>query len=118
MISKGNVFRGDIWLIDLDPTVGHEQSKKRPCVIISTDLFNNSSADLVVILPLTTKQKNVPWQVEIKAPDGGLKINSFIICDQIRTVSKQRLFGSRLGFLNSDTFKKIEKRIKILLEIY
>ena len=110
--------RGNICFVNLDPTVGHEQAKKRPCVIISTDLFNNSPAGLIVILPLTTKQRNIPWQIKVNPPEGGLKIASYIICDQIRTISKSRVLSKPLGSLTNQTLKEIEKRVKILLELY
>ena len=49
--------RGDVWIVDLDPTKGHEQAGKRPCLVISVDIFNQGPADLVMVLPITTKAK-------------------------------------------------------------
>ena len=49
MLKK--VLRGEIWFVDLNPVVEHEQAKKRPCLIVSSDKFNQSAADLVVIVP-------------------------------------------------------------------
>jgi len=50
------INRGDIWLINLDPTIGHEQSGIRPALIISDDLLNQSLAELVIVLPITSKK--------------------------------------------------------------
>ena len=47
--------RGEIWFVDLNPVVGHEQAKIRPCLIISHDTFNHGPANLHIILPLTSK---------------------------------------------------------------
>ncbi len=45
-------LRGEIWLADLNPTRGHEQSGRRPVIVLSEDLFNNGPADLVIVLPI------------------------------------------------------------------
>ncbi len=110
-------YLGEIWYVSLDPTVGHEQRNKRPCLIVSVNSFNFGPADLVVILPLTAKNKNIPWLVEVNPPEGGLKKQSFIICDQIRTVSKKRLSGKALGTISLLTLNKVKKRIKIILDL-
>ena len=108
---------GECWITNLNPTIGHEQAKIRLCLIISTNTFNHGPADLVVILPITTKMRKIWWHVKINPPEGGLKKTSFIICNQIRTISKQRLQGKPLGKVNPKTINEIEKRIKILLEL-
>ena len=51
--------RGEIWLADLSPVRGHEQSGRRPCLVISVDYFNQSPADLVIIVPVTTREKGI-----------------------------------------------------------
>lgn len=63
--------RGDVWLADLDPIRGHEQAGRRPCLIISTDLFNNGPAGLVMIVPLTTRARNIPTHVAVTPPEAG-----------------------------------------------
>ena len=89
-------FRGDIWTVDLDPTRGHEQAGRRPALVISVDLFNQGPADLVVVLPITSKAKGVPLHVGITPPEGGVRMPSYIKCEDIRSVSKQR-FGQVPG---------------------
>jgi mRNA interferase MazF len=49
------ITRGEIWLADLNPSRGHEQAGKRPCLIISVNMFNQGAAGLVVVLPITSK---------------------------------------------------------------
>ena len=109
--------RGEIWFAKLDPTVGHEQAKTRPCLIISTNKFNYGKSNIVVIVPLTSKNKNLSWHVKINPPEGGIKIPSNVICQQPRTISKKRLIGGPLGSITQNTLSKIEARIKILLDL-
>ena len=84
-------YRGQIWWVNLDPVVGHEQAKKRPCIVISDNIFNTGSSGLVVIIPITSKFKKLSWLVKIEPPEGGLHIISYVLCHQIRTVSLKRL---------------------------
>ena len=107
-------LRGEIWLVDLNPTVGHEQAGRRPCVVVSVDLFNQGPAELTAVLPVTSREKGIPFHVEIRPPEGGLKERSFIKCEDIRSVSKER-FSERWGEISSKTLAQVEDRLKILL---
>jgi mRNA interferase MazF len=106
--------RGDIWQVDLDPTRGHEQAGKRPALVVSVDPFNQGPADLVVVLPLTSKAKGIPFHVEVRPPEGGLRKRSFVKCEDIRSVAKERL-ERRLGVISSATLVAVENRLRILL---
>lgn len=108
--------RGEIWWVDLSPTKGHEQSGHRPAVIISANTFNHGPAGLVVVLPVTTTDRDIPLHVKIEPPEAGIEKPSVILCDQIRTISKSRL-TDRLGHLNSPTLQQIEHRLQILLRL-
>jgi mRNA interferase MazF len=100
-VSEPN--RGDVWSIRFDPTLGREQASTRPALVVSVDKFNHGPADLVVVLPK-------------EAPEGGLSTPSFIKCDDIRPVSKQRL--KRLyGTVSAQTMAEVEERIRILLNL-
>ena len=82
--------RGDVWMVDLNPTRGHEQAGIRPVLVISVDKFNHGPAGLVVMLPITTKAKGIPFHVLIDPPEGGLKMKSFIKCEEVRSIAKER----------------------------
>lgn len=112
MMAKSR--RGEVWLIDLNPARGHEQTGKRPALVISVDPFNFGSAGLVVVLPITTKDKKIPLHVKISPPEGGVKETSFIKCEDIRSVSTERLLA-RLGEVSKDTIAIVEDRARILL---
>ena len=110
-------FRGEIWNADLDPTRGREQAGKRPVLIVSTDRFNEGPAELVVIVPITSKGKGIPWHVPVKAgSDAGLTKDSFIMCEAIRCVARERL-AKRLGEIADPVLAEVEKRLRILLEL-
>jgi len=108
------VQRGEIWLVDLNPTKGHEQSGIRPGLVISVDQFNDCPAELVVLLPITTKEKRIPFHVRVAPAESGLREISYIKCEDIRSVAKERL-TKRLGCISRDTFDAVEDRLKILL---
>ena len=81
----------EVYLIDLDPTIGHEIKKTRPSVIISPDEMNENIGT-IIIAPMTTKSHNYPSRVKVNF----MKKNGWIILDQIRCIDKSRLV-KRLG---------------------
>ena len=91
------VKRGDIWLVNLDPTIGSEIKKSRPCVVISPPELN-SQLRTVMVAPMTTKGFAVPFRVPIT--HAGTK--GLIVLDQLRTVDKSRL-AKRLGATSTKT---------------
>jgi mRNA interferase MazF len=109
-----NPSRGEIWLVDLNPVRGHEQAGIRPGLVISVDAFNHGPAGLVVMIPVTTREKGIPLHVGIKPPQGGLEHPSFIKCEDVRSVAKERLVR-RLGRVTQETLAEVEDRLKILL---
>lgn len=108
--------RGEVWLVDLDPTRGHEQAGKRPCLVISVDPFNHGPAGLVVILPMTTKARGIPFHVEVVPPEGGTRARSFIKCEDIRSISTDRL-SQRWGIIAAATLAAVDDRLRILLAL-
>jgi mRNA interferase MazF len=90
------VKRFDVFLVNLDPTVGSEIQKTRPCVVISPDEMNRNIAT-VIVAPLTTKGKKYPTRVvcQFQGKEGQ------IVLDQIRTVDKTRLVKI-LGEISQD----------------
>src|SRR5262245_51942581 len=75
--------RGEVWFADLNPTRGREQAGQRPVLVISDDRFNASAAELVIVLPLTTRKKGIPYHVEISPPEGGMQQASYIKCEDV-----------------------------------
>jgi len=108
--------RGEIWQVDLGRTRGHEQAGARPGLVISVESFNAGPAGLVVVLPLTTRVKGIPFHVELDPPEGGLSERSFIKCEDIRSISMDRLV-SPLGAVSQATLARVEERVRILLGV-
>ncbi|MCC5602291.1 type II toxin-antitoxin system PemK/MazF family toxin [Nostoc sp. CHAB 5714] len=95
------VNRFDVFLVNLDPTIGSEIQKTRPCVVISPDEMNKYIAT-VIVAPMTTKGQSYPTRVacQFQGKDGQ------IVLDQIRTVDKTRLV-KKLGQIDSDKQKAV-----------
>lgn len=91
------VKRFDVFLIDLDPTVGVEIQKTRPCLVISPDEMNDNIRT-VIIAPMTTKSRPYPSRISCRFQGK----QGYIILDQIRTVDQQRL-QKRLGRIDQST---------------
>lgn len=107
-------LRGEIWLADLNPTRGREQMGRRPVLIISEDIFNRGPADLVIVLPITSRLRGIPAHVIITPPEGGLKSQSAIMCEAVRSISKGRLLR-HFGTISRAALESVEDRLTILL---
>lgn len=109
-------LRGEIWYCDFDPTRGHEQAMKRPALVVSTNAFNKGPADLVIVLPITSTARGITTHVKVSKPEGGVKHDSYILCEHLRSVSKERL-TKRWGAVAPATLANVERCIRILLEL-
>lgn len=108
--------RGEIWMVDLSPARGHEQAGRRPGFVISVDQFNHGPSGIVILIPITTKHKGIPFHVKIEPPEGGLEKTSYIKCEDIRSVSKERLY-SRRGVVSEKTIRGVEDCLRILCDL-
>jgi mRNA interferase MazF len=108
--------RGEVWLVDLNPTRGHEQAGTRPALVVSADEFNHGPAGLVILVPMTTTERGIPLHVRVDPPEGGLSRRSFIKCEDVRSVSEQRLVR-HLGVVSPDTLALVADRLRIVLEL-
>ncbi len=111
------IKRGDILLVNLEPVVGAEQGKIRPVVVIQND-FGNKTSPTTIITPITSKRyiKEFPTNVEITKEESGLKTDSTILLNQIRTIDKKRII-KKLCSLNGEIMRKVNLAIKISLSL-
>ena len=115
MAHRGTVVQWELYNADLEPAVGREQGgQRRPVLIVSNDGFNRSF-DVVTVLPLTKTAQKVrrvySFEVMLPATAAGNPLDSIVMPQQIRTISKTRLL-SRLGCLNDVSLRReIEDRI-------
>ncbi|WP_046111582.1 type II toxin-antitoxin system PemK/MazF family toxin [Aquincola tertiaricarbonis] len=103
------VKRGDIWLVNLDPTVGSEIKKSRPCVVVSPPELNDALRT-VIVAPMTSKGFAAPFRLPVT--HAGTK--GLVLLDQLRTVDKVRL-SKKLGRL---TPKTLSSTLATLQEIF
>lgn len=95
-----------IVLVNLDPTIGSEMKKTRPCVIISPNEMNRY-LNTIVLAPMTSSSKNYPTRVEVMHENK----SSSIVLDQIRTVDRQRIIKV-LGSLTGEEILKVKEVIR------
>jgi mRNA interferase MazF len=95
------VKRGEIWLVNLDPTVGSEIKKSRPCLLVSPAELNDNLRT-VIVAPMTTKGFAAPFRIPVTL--AGTK--GLVVLDQLRTVDKARL-TKKLGALSAKTLTPV-----------
>lgn len=111
-----DIQRGQIWLVNLDPSLGAEIKKTRPALVISNNL-NNQYAATITVLPITDRGEKVyPFEVFLPAHVSGLTKDSKIKCQQIRTVDKSRLSKS-LGVITEEKWPEIHHALILHLQI-
>jgi mRNA interferase MazF len=93
--------RGEVHLVRLDPTLGSEIQKTRPCVIVSPDELN-AHLRTVIVAPLTTSGRSFPWRIRCRFQQR----SGYVVLDQLRTVDRGRLV-KRLGTLSSQTLAAV-----------
>lgn len=87
--------QGEIVVVGLDPTVGAEMNKTRPCLIVSPNEMNDV-LKTVIVVPVTSKMRELPTRILIQAtPQSGLEVDSYAVLDQIKTIDKLRVMRSR-----------------------
>ena len=108
------VKRGEIWVVNLDPTIGHEIKKSRPSVIIQNDM-GNAYSPITIIAPVTSQNIDKVYPVEVlltRMP--GLDKDSKVLLSQIRAIDKRRLLR-KISKVDYETIAKIDEAIKISL---
>ena len=98
--------RGDVLLLKLDPAVGSEIKKTRPCVVVSPDELNEHLRTAIVA-PMTTKGRSYPWRFQCRFQGK----TGYVVLDQLRTIDQERA-ASRLGRLSSDTLDQVIERLQ------
>jgi mRNA interferase MazF len=104
---------GDLVWIDLDPTVGHEQSGHRPAIVLTPRQYNARSG-LCIICPITSRARGYPFEVAI--PDGH-PVSGIILVDQIRSVSWEERYVKIAGAVALKLLDEVRERLAALLQI-
>jgi mRNA interferase MazF len=115
----GRVNRGTVVRVNLDPTIGAEMNKTRPCVVVQNDVGNRYS-NCTIVVPISEcgerNSKPLPVWVFVKKGEGGLSKDSFVTTNHIRTVDEKR-FAEILGRLNEETMREVDKALRISLAL-
>lgn len=107
--------RGEVWLIDFGEPVGSEQAGRRPGVVVSADRLNESSAGVVIVVPCTTARRDLPSHIEIEPGASGLDETSYAKCEDVKSISEQRLVA-RLGAAGDEVLFSIARTLRFLLD--
>lgn len=107
--------RGEVYLVGFDPTVGAEIKKTRPALVIQNDIGNRYSP-LTIVAAITSRfdQPLYPHQALLPAGEAGVKVDSAVLLNQVRTVDKRRLL-KRLGSVSPETTEQVDRALQISL---
>ena len=106
--------RGEVYWVDLEPSVGSEANKRRPCVIVSRDA-NNRAAATITVVPITSNVRRIyPFDVDL---DDVLDRPSKAQANRIRTVRKERLTGPRLARLSDELMTQMNAALALHLAL-
>jgi len=107
--------RGEIYLVNFDPTVGSEIQKTRPAIILQNDISNQHSP-ITIVAALTSQfdTELYPTEVLINPPEGGLTYPSVVLLNQIRSIDRKRLV-KRLGIISEELMNSVNNAIQISL---
>lgn len=105
--------RGEVYLVSFDPTIGAEIKKTRPALIIQNDIANRWSP-ITIVAAITSQFDEPPYPTEVlvKAPDGGLSVDSVVLLNQLRSIDKRRLVR-RLGALRQGTVAHVDRALMV-----
>lgn len=116
MVGVTEIRTGEVWLAELDPTVGHEQGGRRPTVVVSSAGFNSLPIDMAIVVPLTGNDRGLVTQPRITSPESGLKRASFARPEDVRAVDARRL-RRRLGRVTAEELGEIRKVLRYFLDV-
>jgi mRNA interferase MazF len=109
------VKRGEVYLVDFNPSVGSEIKKIRPGVVIQNNIGNEYSSNIIVAALSSHYDEQLrPTEVFVKLPEGGLDKSSVVLTDMIRTFDKCRLL-KKLGVLKPETMSRVNRALAISL---
>jgi mRNA interferase MazF len=109
--------RGEVYLVNFDPTIGAEIQKTRPALIVQNDIANrHSPITIVAAISSQFDETLYPTEVLIQPPEGGLTLSSVVLLNQVRSVDKRRLIR-RLGMLTPATIGRVDRAILISLGV-
>lgn len=108
-------LRGEVWIVNWNPSRGSEQAGRRPALVIQNNIGNEKAATTIVAA-ISSSIRIYPMNVKLDPPDGGLERPSIVKTSQLLTVSRKRL-EKRLGMVTTQKMEEINRAIKLSLEL-
>jgi mRNA interferase MazF len=107
--------RGEVYLVNFDPTIGAEIRKTRPALVIQNDIANRHSP-VTIVCAITSQYEEplYPTETLLSPPEGGMKLPSVVLANQIRSVDKQRLV-KRMGSIRLETMQRVDRALRFSL---
>jgi len=111
-----SVRRGDVVVVELDPTQGAEQRGTRPCLVVQNDI-GNANAPTTIVVPFTTSfdEQLYPFEVLVPAEECALREDSVALCSQIRTVSIEHRITENLGSIPHERMDEVDTALEYSL---
>lgn len=116
MSEKPEIRRGDIVIVDLDPTRGHEIRKTRPCVVVQNDV-GNRNGKTTIVAPATTTHRGYSFEVFVTAEESDFKEDSSIRIDRVRTVDTAERVKFVAGRLPSAVIQEIDAVLRLQFDL-
>ena len=106
--------RGEVYWVDLEPSIGSEADKRRPCVIVSRDASNRAAATVTAVTITSNVRHIYPFDIYL---ENALDQPSKVQANQVRTISKERLLGPRLARLSAELMKEVDAALRLHLAL-
>jgi mRNA interferase MazF len=107
--------QGDVWDVYFDPVVGREQGGRRPALVLSNAELNSLPSQLCIVIPITSRDRDILLHIPISPPEGGLRNQSVILCDQLRSVSHDHLKRFR-GRVSEEVIQQAISIVGLMLD--
>jgi len=110
------VRRGDVVVVELDPTRGSEQRGTRPCLVVQNDV-GNANAPTTIVVPFTTSfgDELYPFEVLVESSESSLREDSVALCSHVRTVSIEHRIAEILGSVPDDRMEEVDRALEYSL---
>lgn len=111
-----DIRRGDIVIVELNPTEGSEQRGTRPCLVVQNNV-GNENAPTTIVVPFTTSRGDelYPFEVLVSAAESPLREDSVALCSQIRTVSIEHRITTSLGSVSASRMEEVDEALEYSL---
>ena len=108
--------RGEIYWVDLNPTLGSEQRGLRPALVVQNDIGNRYSPTTIVV-PISSRIASSSYLVNVRLPEGLVPKPSVAKCGQVRTIDKARLRGDAIAALDAESMTRVEDALRVSLDL-